>query len=131
MTNIDKLGAVWQARRTRQCSGAFASSDLRLYNRPMKIAMVTSSYPKFPGDVTAPFIESIAKNVAALGHEVHVLAPWHPDIRRESEEDGVVLHFFKYAPLRGLNIWGYAESLEADVRVKGAIYPLTPVVMLS
>ena len=30
--------------------------------------MVTSSYPKFPGDVTAPFIESIARAVAARGH---------------------------------------------------------------
>ena len=28
----------------------------------MKILMVTSSYPKFPGDVTAPFVESIAMN---------------------------------------------------------------------
>ena len=27
----------------------------------MKICMITSSYPKFPGDVTAPFIESIAR----------------------------------------------------------------------
>ena len=95
----------------------------------MKICMVTSSYPKHPGDVTAPFIESIATYVAARGHEVHVLAPWHPDLRRGAVEQGVHLHFFKYAPMRGLNIWGYAASLEADVRVKWAIYPLTPVVM--
>jgi glycosyltransferase involved in cell wall biosynthesis len=95
----------------------------------MKICMVTSSYPKFPGDVTAPFIESIATYVARRGHEVHVLAPWHPDLRRAPVEQGVHLHFFTYAPTRDLNIWGYASSLEADVRVKWAIYPLTPVVM--
>jgi len=93
--------------------------------------MVTSSYPKYEGDVTAPFIEAIAASVAAEGNEVHVLAPYHPDVRREPLEKGVRLHFFKYSPLRHLNIWGYAESLEADVRVKGAIYPMTPVVFIS
>src|SRR4029079_12474913 len=95
----------------------------------MKICMVTSSYPKFPGDVTAPFIESIATYVARRGHEVHVLAPWHPDLRHKPVEQGVHLPFFTYAPRRDLNIWGYASSLEADVRVKWAIYPLVPVVM--
>ena len=78
----------------------------------MKICMVTSSYPKFEGDVTAPFIESIASSIAAEGNEVHVLAPYHPELRREPVEKGVQLHFFKYSPLRHLNIWGYAESLE-------------------
>jgi hypothetical protein len=79
--------------------------------------MVTSSYPKFAGDVTAPFIESIATYVARRGHEVHVLAPWHPDLRHKPVENGVHLHFFTYAPRRDLNIWGYAASLAADVRV--------------
>ena len=102
-----------------------------VYNRAMKICMVTSSYPKYEGDVTAPFIEAIATSVAAEGHEVHVLAPYHPELRRAPVEKGVHLHFFKYIPFRHLNIWGYAESLEADVRVKSAIYPLTPVVFLS
>lgn len=97
----------------------------------MKILMVTSSYPKYEGDVTAPFIESIAASIAARGNEVHVLAPYHPDLKRAGVEKGVHLHFFKYAPLRHLNIWGYAEALEADVRVKGAIFPLTPVVFAS
>jgi glycosyltransferase involved in cell wall biosynthesis len=97
----------------------------------MKICMVTSSYPKYEGDVTAPFIEGIAASVAAQGNEVHVLAPYHPDVRREPLEKGVRLHFFKYSPFRHLNIWGYAESLEADVRVKGAIYPMTPLVFIS
>ncbi len=97
----------------------------------MKICMVTSSYPKYPGDVTAPFIEGIAASIASLGHEVHVLAPYHPDLRRAPMEQGVHLHFFKYAPIRRLNIWGYAESLEADVKLKPAIYPLTPLVLFS
>lgn len=103
-----------------------------VYNNAMfKICMVTSSYPKYEGDVTAPFVESIAASVAEAGNDVHVLAPYHPQVRRASKEKGVHLYFFKYSPFRNLNIWGYAASLEADVRVKGAIYPLTPLVFLS
>ena len=58
---------------------------------------------------------------SAEGHEVHVLLPYHPDLRREPIEKGVHLHIFKYSPFRHLNIWGYAESIEADVRVRGVI----------
>lgn len=97
----------------------------------MRICMLTSSYPKSPGDGTAPFIESIATHVAAQGHEVHVLAPFHPDIRRNPIEDGVHLHFFRYTPLPGLYLWGYASSLSADIRVKPAIYLLAPFVVTA
>ena len=48
----------------------------------MNVLMVTSSYPKAPGDVTAPFIESIAEAVAARGHGVDVVLPHHPELRR-------------------------------------------------
>lgn len=93
--------------------------------------MVTSSYPKYKGDVTTPFIESLATNVAALGHEVYVVAPRHRDLRRAEMEDGVHLRFYRYAPTKELNIWGYAESLRADVEVKKPIYFLIPAVFLS
>ena len=49
-------------RRRRSGSSLDASSW-----PAMNVLMVTSSYPKFPGDVTAPFIESIARGVAARG----------------------------------------------------------------
>jgi len=62
----------------------------------MKVLMVTSSYPKFPGDMTAPFIESIALGVAAR---------W--------------------------SVWGYAQSLESDVRLRREVYALAPLVALA
>ena len=42
------------------------------------VVMVTTSYPRFPGDSVGTFMEPIATSVAARGHEVHVVAPWHP-----------------------------------------------------
>jgi len=88
----------------------------------MKICMLTSSYPKYPGEVTAPFIEEIAAGVAARGHEVHVVLPRHRDLRRPAVDRGVHLHPYAYAPFPALNVWGYAESLAADVEVRGRVY---------
>jgi glycosyltransferase involved in cell wall biosynthesis len=79
----------------------------------MKVLMVTSSYPLFAGDGTAPFIEEIARGVAARGHQVDVILPAHPRLDR-NDEPGVKLFPFSYAPVPGLNVWGYAQSMNAD-----------------
>ena len=49
---------------------------------PLVVVMVTTSYPRFPGDSVGTFMEPIARSVAARGHDVHVVAPWHPLIER-------------------------------------------------
>ncbi len=90
----------------------------------MNVLMVTSSYPKFPGDVTAPFLESIAEAVAARGHRVDVVLPHHPDLRRPA---GRVRFFpYRYAPVETWNLWGYAQSLESDVKLRPLVPGLAP-----
>jgi hypothetical protein len=76
----------------------------------MNVLMVTSSYPKFRGDVTAPFIESIALGVAARGHQVDVVLPHHPDLARGAEEP-----YASSLPLcaRRLERLGYARAWRA------------------
>ena len=91
----------------------------------MNVLMVTSSYPKFPGDVTAPFVESIARAVAERGHAVDVLLPWHPELRRDGAEP-VRFFPYRYAPRDRWSLWGYAQSLRADVRVRPAAWLLLP-----
>lgn len=80
--------------------------------------MLTTSYPMYPGETTAPFIEEIAVGLAERGHTIHVVAPWHPQVRRAPLERGVRLHFFRYAPTPALNVWGYAQSLYADTFIR-------------
>jgi glycosyltransferase involved in cell wall biosynthesis len=96
----------------------------------MRVLMVTSSYPKYPGDVTAPFIEMIAKGVADRGHEVDVVLPFHPELRRGSDEP-VRFFPYRYAPKDSWSLWGYAQSLERDVRVRKAVYMLAPLVAFA
>ncbi len=92
--------------------------------------MVASSYPKFPGDTTAPFIESIAQAVAARGHAVEVLLPHHPDLRRPPGEAVRVIEYH-YAPREAWSLWGYAQSLDSDVRVRRGVYLLAPFAFLA
>jgi len=96
----------------------------------MNVLMVTSSYPKFPGDVTAPFVESIAHAVAARGHRVDVMLPQHPQLRRGSDEPVRFLPF-RYVPRDDWALWGYAQSLEADHRLRRAAYALAPLVAVA
>ena len=95
------------------------------------VVMVATSYPRFPGDGVGSFMEPIAKGVAALGHEVHLVAPWHPAITRGKSEDGVFFHFFHYAPLKSLNVFGYAAALKADVAMRWQAYAVAPLAMAS
>lgn len=95
------------------------------------VVMVTTSYPRFPGDGVGSFMEPIAKGVAALGHEVHLVAPWHPAITRGKDEDGVVFHFFRYAPTPSLNIFGYAEAMRADTGLRAATWAMAPAAMAA
>ena len=98
---------------------------------PLVIVMVTSSYPRFPGDSVGTFMEPIAKSVAALGHEVHIVAPWHPLVTRPAREGGVHFHFYKYAPVGALNVFGYAAALRADVKLRGAAYLAAPLALAA
>jgi glycosyltransferase involved in cell wall biosynthesis len=93
------------------------------------VVMVTTSYPRFPGDSVGTFMEPIARTVAARGHAVHVVAPWHPLVARGREEHGVQFHFYRYAPLRSLNVFGYAAAMRADVSLRGAAYFAAPLAL--
>src|SRR6476646_831752 len=95
------------------------------------VVMVTTSYPRFPGDSVGTFMEPIARQVAARGHDVHIVAPWHPLVRREREEGGLSFHFFRYAPVPALNVFGYAAGMHADVRLRSTAWMAAPLAMTA
>src|SRR5215210_3897173 len=93
--------------------------------------MVTTSYPRYPGDRGRTFKEPIPKGVAARGHEVHVVAPWHPLVARRPIEDGVHFHFYKYAPINSLNVFGYAAAMKGDVSLKAGAFLVAPLALAA
>ena len=90
------------------------------------VVMVATSYPRFPGDGVGSFMEPIAKSVAARGHDVHLVAPWHPLITRQPSEDGVTFHFYRYAPVPALNVFGYAAGMRADTNLRLSAWLAAP-----
>lgn len=96
-----------------------------------RIVMVASSYPRFAGDSVGSFMEPIAQGIAARGHEVHVVAPWHPKWTRPQIDRGVQFHLFHYAPMEALNTFGYAEGMRADVRLRASAIAVAPVAVLA
>ncbi len=100
--------------------------------RPLRIAMLTTSYPLYPGDTTAPFIEELAAQMVELGHEVHLALPAHPKLQRGPQERGVYLYPFSYAPgLKPLQVWGYAGALSGDVGLKGGALAAAPLAITA
>jgi glycosyltransferase involved in cell wall biosynthesis len=94
-----------------------------------RVVMVATSYPRFPGDTVGTFMQPIAEGLAARGHLVHLVLPWHPRWARPSSENGVTFHLSKYAPVESLNVFGYASSLKADVAIRGAALLATPLAL--
>jgi glycosyltransferase involved in cell wall biosynthesis len=94
----------------------------------MRLLVLTSSYPKFPGDGTAPFIERIVTEVARRGHEVDVVLPRHPELVTDGRRGGHALRFFPFyaGPARPY-VWGYATSMQADTRVRALALAVAPV----
>lgn len=96
----------------------------------MKIAVLTSSYPRFPGDGTAPFVMSISKSFVDLGHEVHVVAPYDPEIK-PMKNVGIHVHRFRYIWPSRLHIMGHSRALRADIKLDPLAYLLTPFYFLA
>ncbi len=88
--------------------------------------MVTTSYPRFPGDGIGSFMEPLAQSVAARGHAVHVVAPWHPAITRADRDAGIAFHFYRYAPVASLNVFGYSGGLRGDTALRRAAWIVAP-----
>ena len=95
--------------------------------RGRAVVMVTSSYPRFPGDAVATFMEPIAKGIASRSVAVHLVAPWHPQWRRGRSEGNLSFHLYRYAPVERWAVFGYAGSLRADIRLRASAIAIAPV----
>jgi len=61
-------------------------------HKPMKIAFITFQYPPFVQGGAGTYAYNLTKELAKLGHEVHVIAPRVAGCNKESVEEGVFVH---------------------------------------
>ena len=62
----------------------------------MKIAILTSSFPRYDGDYQGNFIYYSARGQVELGNTVHVICPHHPGAPFYEIMDGIEVHRFPY-----------------------------------
>ncbi|MHB8051358.1 MAG: glycosyltransferase [Coriobacteriia bacterium] len=82
---------------------------------PLKIVFATTSYPRGPGDHAAPFIASLAEAIAALGHQVCVVAPHERGVSEHELVGGVTVRRFRYAPER-IERLAYGSGIVENLR---------------
>jgi len=92
--------------------------------------MVTSSYPRYPGDYAGSTLRSMACAIAERGHQVDVVAPRDP-LGDGPDDPGVEVHRFRYVPGDALCLAGHGRSLYADVRLKPVVPLLMPTYALA
>ena len=96
----------------------------------MRIAVLTSSYPRFKGDGTAPFVRSISEALVQRGHMVYVVAPYDVAVK-DNLQSPVKVTRFKYVWPKKFHIMGHARSLKADVKLRPAALLLQPLFTLT
>jgi glycosyltransferase involved in cell wall biosynthesis len=71
-----------------------------------RILVLTSTYPRFPGDPQPAFVHELARRLTDR-FEIDVVAPHAPGLAQKAVLDGVRIHRFRYAP-------GQIEDLAYD-----------------
>lgn len=96
----------------------------------MRITTLASSYPRFLGDGTAPFVQSLSEHLVQIGHAVEIVAPYDPAVS-DSHVGRVHVHRFRYSPVDRWHIMGHARSLKADTQLRSEAVFLLPLFLLA
>ncbi|MBN2225321.1 MAG: glycosyltransferase family 4 protein [Deltaproteobacteria bacterium] len=82
----------------------------------MKILLVTSSFPRWPGDWAGVFVLSLGRRLTMRGHEVTVLCPHAQGLPVRDVMDGVRVERFRYAWPQSVQTLAYGEGMLHNVR---------------
>lgn len=96
----------------------------------MRITVLASSYPRFLGDGTAPFVQSLSEHLVHIGNAVEVVAPYDPAVS-SAPVGRVNVHRFHYSPVDRWHIMGHARSLKGDTQLRSGTVFLLPFFLLA
>ena len=103
-------------------------------NAPMRdgeVLLVTSSFPRWAGDATTPFVHHLAQDLRALGWDVRVLAPHAPGAACNEILDGVPVHRFRYFWPESLQTVCYDGGALVKLRTNRWNYTRIPFLVLA
>ncbi|MBI3380345.1 glycosyltransferase family 4 protein [Candidatus Gottesmanbacteria bacterium] len=91
----------------------------------MKILILSQTFPLTPADSTAHFMYDFARGFKECGHEVFVLLPYHPNLKK-GQFKGLNICTFRYIWPERLHLLGYGRTLTNDQQLKLFTYFLAP-----
>lgn len=82
---------------------------------PLRVAMLSHTYPTFAGGFAAAFVHHLAVALIRRGHEVYAVVPWHPSMRSHETMDGV--HLVTFRPNRLIS-YGDPDTYSDDSYIR-------------
>lgn len=82
----------------------------------MHVGVLTTSFPRFPGDHAGSFVLASAQALARRGHRVDVLAPEPKEVRSLPRHAGVATHWVPYLRPRCVQHTFYGSGVVDNVR---------------
>lgn len=96
----------------------------------MKILVVTSTFPRWPGDTDPTFVHELSRRLVDDATEVHVLAPHTAGAASRELLDGLTVHRFRYAFER-FETLAYSTGILDKLRANRLNYLLVPFFLLG
>jgi glycosyltransferase involved in cell wall biosynthesis len=91
----------------------------------MRVAVLAHSFPRFRGDTHGTFVKALSEALARLGHEVHALVPFDPELRADPSSP-LSISSFRYVWPDRLHLLGYSRTLRRDIGMKLGAYLESP-----
>ena len=91
----------------------------------MHIGVLTHNYPRYPGDFSGIFVESLCQELAAQQQQVTVWTPYDAGFARPLN-GAVHIQPYHYVWPKQLHRLGYMRSMQSDLSLRKEVYFLAP-----
>jgi len=97
----------------------------------MRVCMLTTSFPRYKGDLSGNFVYELAKNLVEQGVEVNVVAPHDYETKGYEVMDGIEIHRFQYMFPKRLQRLAYHGGIPSNIKRSLIAKIELPLFMLS
>ena len=97
---------------------------------PLKVLMLTSSYPRNDSDNSSVFLRYLATSLVQQQVDVHVLAPVHPLVNNTDLDTGVKNHWCQYLPKQWQQL-AYGSGILPNLKRNKLLYLQVPFLLIS
>lgn len=100
-------------------------------DKPMKVCMLTTSFPRWKGDFAASFVHDLCTKLVENGVKVMVVAPHDIGLSRYEVFDGIEIYRFQYIWPKKLQRLAYHGGIPHNLRTNFISKVLFPFFLLS